>query len=170
MLYGYMASNSIYEIGNVSDTSKFKPQDAKYNNSWIEFWTSQVGMNKPQYCCVVDCQHDKPVKSDDIVGGHVYLSSELSKVVEADLESFCTYPSRRAFNGFSYKNGYWFKLYGNLFIMMRCGDKLVKTKGGNLVCIAPICNSCNQRDDKFLLNNGTVLVPLYWSDQKEIEQ
>lgn len=164
-----MAENSIYEVGNVSDTSKFKPSNTRYNDSWIEFWMSEVGTNKPQNCCVMDCTHEKPVTSDDIVGGHVYMSIELTKTVEADLNSFCTYPSRRSFNGFSVKNGYWFKSYGNLLVMMRCGDELIKTTGGNLICIAPICNSCNQRGDKFLLKNNTVLVPLYWSDQKEVE-
>ena len=163
-----MAENSINVVGNVTGTSKYKPQDAKYNDSWIEFWKSVVGANNPQNCCVVDCRHEKPIKVDDIVGGHVYLTDALSKAIETDLEAFCTYPSRRPFSGFSCKNEYWYKVYGNLFVMMRCGDELVKTEGGNLVCNAPICNSCNQRDYRFSLQNNTVLVPLYWSDQKEV--
>lgn len=165
-----MAAGSIYEVGNAANTSKYKPKEDKYNNSWIEFWTSEVGTFRPESCCVVDCTHEKPVTSDDIVGGHVYVSSELSKAIEVDLNIFCNYPLRRAFNGFLCKNGYWYKVYGTLIVMMRCGDKLVKTKRGNVVCIAPICNSCNQRTDKFMLNKNTVLVLLYWSDQKEVEE
>ena len=164
-----MATNSIYEVGNVTDTSKFKPQETKYNDSWIEFWINQVGMKKPQNCCVVDCTHEKPVTADDIVGGHVYVSSELSITIEADLNTFCNYPLRRAFNGFLCNNGFWYKVYGSLVVIMRCGDELVKTQAGNVVCIAPICNSCNQRTDKFMLNN-TALVPLYWNDQKEVAE
>lgn len=164
-----MAVDSICEVGNVNDTAKFKPQSSIYNDSWIEFWKNEVGAIKPQSCCVVDCKHENPVTGDDIVGGHVYLSAELSKTVEADLEAFCTYPSRRVFGGFSLNNGYWYKIYGPMIVMMRCGDELVKTQGGNLVCIAPICNACNQRDDKFLLKANTVLVPLYWNDQKEVK-
>lgn len=164
-----MAAMSIFEIGNVTDTSKYKPADANYNNSWIEFWKSEVGTNKPQNCCVVDCKHEKPITADDIVGGHVYVPVELSKEIATDLDNFISDPSKRKFNGFLFNNGFWFKPYGNLLVIMRCGDKLVKTKGGNLVCIAPICNSCNQRVDKYILQARTVLVPLYWSDQKEVE-
>lgn len=165
-----MAADSIYAVGNAGNTSKYKPKEAEYDDSWIEFWKDQVGMRKPQICCVVDCTHETPVTADDIVGGHVYLSSELSKAIEADLGSFCNYPLRRAFNGFLCNNGYWYKVYGTLIVMMRCGDRLVKTQGENVVCIAPICNSCNQRTDNFMLNNNSVLVPLYWSDQKEVEE
>lgn len=165
-----MAINNLYEIGNVTDTSKYKPQEAKYNDSWIEFWKSEAGRNKPKSCCVENCTHEKPVSEDDIVGGHVFVTTDLSKIIEADLNSFCTYPLRRNLNGFLCNNGYWYKCYGNLFVIMRCGDELVKTKGDNLVFIAPICNSCNQRTDKFIMKNNTILVPLYWSDQKEVEQ
>ncbi len=164
-----MVENSNYEVGNVAETSKYKPSNIRFNGSWIDFWMSEVGTFKPQVCCVNDCKHNWSITADDIVGGHVYMSIELTKTVEADLNFFCTYPSRRSFNGFSVKNGYWYKSYGHLFVIMRCGDELVKTQGGNLVCIAPICNSCNQRDKKFLLRSNTVLVPLYWSDQIEVE-
>ena len=150
-----MTSKNILEIGNVTQTTKYKPQDEKYHDSWIEFWKTETGMSRPQACCVMDCKHDEPVTSEDIVGGHVYVSAELSKAIENDLESFCKDHSRRAFNGFSLNNGYWYKIYGTLIVMMRCGNELVKTKGGNLVCIAPICNSCNQREDKYLLHNNT---------------
>lgn len=165
-----MAADSIYAVGNAGNTSKYKPTESKYNDSWIEFWTYQVGLKKPQNCCALDCTHDKPVSADDIVGGHVYVSSELSKAIESDLNTFCNYPLRRAFNSFLCNNGYWYKVYGSLIVMMRCGDELVKTQAGNVVCIVPICNSCNQRTDKFMLNNNTVLVPLYWSDQKEVKE
>lgn len=165
-----MAINNIFEIGNVINTSKYKPKEECYNDSWIEFWKTIVGTNKPKNCCVVECQHEKPVTEDDIVGGHVYLSLELSKKIEIDLESFSSFPSLRTTNGFLCNNGYWYKSYGNLFVMMRSGENLVKTKGGNIIVIAPVCNSCNQRTDKFILKDKTVLVPLYWNDQKEVAQ
>lgn len=158
-----MSSNNIYEIGNVEGSSKYKPQNARYNDSWIEFWQDKASTNKPQFCCVVDCKHN-----DEIVGGHIYVSLELSKTIEADLNSFCTRTLMRAQNGLLNDNGVCYKAYGNLFVIMRCGENLVKTETGNLVFIAPICNSCNQRNGKFFLRAGTVLVPLYWSDQKEI--
>lgn len=165
-----MAANNTFEIGNVTNTSKYKPKESMYNDSWIEFWRIEVGAYKPKNCCVVDCQHEKPISEDTIVGGHVYVSAELSKVIDDDLELFCTYPSRRVANGFLCNNGYWYKPYGNLIVMMRCGDKLVKTKGGKVICIAPICNSCNKRTDSFFLKDKTVLVPLFWNDQKEVEE
>lgn len=164
-----MSLSETFIIGNVTDTSKYKPKDARYNESWIEFWQAEVGAYKPQNCCVSDCQHKKPITGDDIVGGHIYVSTELSKAIGDDLETFCTYPSRRKLNGFLFTKGIWYKPYGNLLVIMRCGDELVRTKGDNLILIAPICNSCNQRSETFFMKDNTVLVPLYWSDQKEIE-
>ena len=93
-----MAAYYTFEIGNVTNTSKFKPKESMYNDSWIEFWRIEVGTYKPNNSCVVDCQHEKPVSEDTIVGGHVYVSAELSRVIDDDLELFCTYPSNNSFN------------------------------------------------------------------------
>lgn len=164
-----MGTDDKFTIGNVKDSSKYKPQDIRYNNSWIEFWQSKVGVKRPQNCCVVDCKHGKPISQDDIVGGHVYVSTELSSEIEADLKQFCNYPSLRELNGFHNNNGYWYKSYGGLYVIMRCGNELVKTTSDCIVLIAPICNSCNQMTGEFTLKNNTILVPLFWSDQKEVK-
>lgn len=66
-----------------------------------------------------------------------------------------------------FNNGYWYKNYNDITVIMRCGDDLVKTESGSIVFIAPICDSCNKRTDTFHFFDGTVIVPLYWNDQKK---
>ena len=144
---------------NAINTSDLKPADIKYNDSWISFWIDVTLSPKPNSCCIHGCNQN------DIIGGHVYIDTDLAEEVESKIQAEIS--KQKSLANKENQEEITFIDYRNIHIMVRnieanraCDDQ------GHPLFIAPICNSCNQKNDDFQFKAGTIIVPLYESDQK----